>query len=99
MAYPLENEGVLTVVLERFQKHRLPRIMQIKCLVDDGCILNQFELNFLSKVLSDTQQYAHFTSTHKEFQSLFCRVTSLYDEITRKALDNEKKRQLNSQFH
>lgn len=92
MAYPLENKGVLTAVLVRFQKHRLPRIMDIKDLVDNGATLNQSDVKFLSKVLSDTQQYAHFVSTHHEFQNLFANVTSLYDEITRKALKNEKNR-------
>ena len=73
--------------------------MHIKGLVDDGGTLNNLEIRFLSRVLCDTQQYAHFVSTHKEFQTLFSHVTSLYDEITRKALDNEKKRQQSSQFH
>ncbi|MCU7817669.1 MAG: hypothetical protein KZQ57_02050 [gamma proteobacterium symbiont of Lucinoma myriamae] len=89
MAYPLENKGVLTVVLERFEKHRLPRVMHIKELVDNGGTLNQSDINFLSQVLHDTQQYAHFVSTHDEYQNLFSEVTSLYDQITRNALDNE----------
>lgn len=91
MAYPLENKGVLTVVLERFEKHRLPRIMDIKELVDNGGTLNQSDINFLSQVFHDTQQYAHFVSTHDEYQNLFSEVTSLYDQITRNALNNEGK--------
>lgn len=91
MAYPLENKGVLTVVLERFQKYRLPRIMSIKDLVDNGGTLNQSDIHFLSTVLHDTQQYAHFVSTHQEYQKLFSEVTSLYDKITRNALNNENK--------
>ena len=91
MAYPLENKGVLTVVLERFQKHRLPRIMQIKELVDNGATLNQSEIKFLSTVLHDTQQYAHFAETHEEYQKLFSEVTNLYNNITRNALKNEDK--------
>jgi len=91
MAYPLENKGVLTVVLERFQKHRLPRIMRIKNLVDNGGTLNQSDINFLSKVFHDTQQYSYFVSTHQEYQTLFSDVTSLYDKITKNALNNEAK--------
>ena len=89
MAHPLENKGVLTVALERFQKFHLPRIMDIKDLVDNGGKLGQSEINFLSEVFDDTRQYAHFVSSHKEFQSMFSHVTSLYDEITTKALRNE----------
>ena len=91
MAYPLENKGVLTVVLERFQKHRLPRIMRIKDLVDNGGTLNQSDIYFLSKVFHDTQQYSYFVSTHHEYQTLFSDVTSLYDKITKNALNNEAK--------
>ena len=91
MAYPLENKGVLTVVMERFQKHRLPRIMRIKDSVDNGGTLNQSDINFLSQVFHDTQQYSHFVSTHQEYQNLFSDVTSLYDKITKNALNNEAK--------
>lgn len=91
MAYPLENKGVLTVVMERFEKQRLPRIMRIKDLVEHGSTLNQSDIIFLSKVFHDTQQYAYFVSTHNEYQNLFSNVTSLYDKITRNALNNEAK--------
>lgn len=91
MITPLDNKGVLTVVLERFQELHLPRIMHIKELVDDGNRLSQSEINFLDEVFDDTRQYAHFVSSHKEFQKLFSRVTSLYDEIATKALSNEAK--------
>ena len=91
MAYPLENKGVLTVVMERFEKHRLPRIMGIKSLVDDGNTLSDSDVQFLGTVLNDTKQYAHFVSSHNEYQKLFSHVVSLYDDITMKALDNENK--------
>ena len=91
MAYPLENKGVLATVMERFEKQRLPRIMDIKGSVDDGNTLNQSEIRFLGEVFKDTKQYAHFVSTHHEFNHLFSQVTSLYDEITTKALSNENR--------
>ena len=91
MTHLLENEGVLTVVLERFQKIHLPRIMNIKDSVDNGGKLNQSEIMFLSEVFKDTQEYAHFVSHHHEFENLFSHVTSLYDEIATKALNNEGK--------
>ena len=91
MAYPLENKGVLSVVMERFEKHRLPRIMDIKDLVNNGDKLSQSDIKFLSEVFKDTKQYAHFVSTHHEFNNLFSRVTSLYDEIATKALSNENR--------
>ena len=91
MAYSLENKGILTVVMERFEKHRLPRIMDIKSLVEDGNRLSDSDIKFLSIVLNDTKQYANFVSSHNEYQNLFSHVASLYDEITMKALNNENR--------
>ena len=90
MAYALENQGVLTTVFERFEKYRLPRIIQIKDMVDKGGRLNKSDIQFLGEVLSNTRQYSHFVSNHSEYQRLFSHVTNLYNEITTKALDNER---------
>ncbi|MCU7835437.1 MAG: hypothetical protein KZQ83_09290 [gamma proteobacterium symbiont of Taylorina sp.] len=89
MAYPLENKGVLSVVMERFEKQRLPRIMDIKELVDGGDKLNQSDIKFLGEVLNDTKQYAHFVSSHHEYHNLFSHITNLYNNIISKALNNE----------
>lgn len=91
MAYPLENNGVLTVVMEHFEKQSLPRILSIKSLVERGDTLNQSDISFLSQVFRDTQHYAHFVSTHQEYQNLFSDVTCLYKKIVKNALDNETK--------
>lgn len=90
MAYDLEKKGTLQVVLERFEKKRLPRVMKIKQQVDDGQVLITDDLDFLAEVLKDTQQYAHFVTEHDEYKQLFSKVTHLYHEITTKALENEK---------
>ena len=90
MTHPLDKQGTLQIVLERFQKQHLPRILEIKKLVDSGKKLNESEIHFLSEVIRDTQQYASFVSTHEEFKELFSHVCSLYDEIATKALNNEK---------
>jgi len=90
MTYSLEKEGVLQVVMERFEKKRLPRIMQIKELVDNGELLPSGDIDFLEEVLKDTQEYAHFVSEHDEYKKLYSKITHLYHEITEKALNNEQ---------
>jgi hypothetical protein len=92
MYYSLEQQGVLEVVMERFEKHRLPRILDIKTMVDRGEVLSKLDIEFLEQVCRDTQQYKHFVDGHPEFQQLYARVAHLYDEIARKALENENKR-------
>ncbi|MEN8180816.1 MAG: hypothetical protein ABFS39_19670 [Pseudomonadota bacterium] len=90
MNHSLEKEGVLAVVLERFEKQRLPRVLDIKKIIDEGGTLSNSDINFLDEVLSDTKQYAGFVEKHPEFRDMFARVSHLYNEITKKALENEK---------
>ncbi len=91
MFLSLENEGVLATVLERFEKHRLPRIIDIKKQVDQGGTLNEYDIEFLEEVLYDTKQYQPFVEDHAEYRDLFARTVHLYHEITSKALENEKR--------
>ena len=91
MSYPLEQQGVLAAVMERFEKQRLPRILDIKTIVDQGGTLGDLEIAFLEEVLKDTQQYKHFVDGHPEFQELYARMAHLYEQITEKALRNEQK--------
>jgi hypothetical protein len=91
MYYSLEQKGVLEVVMQRFEKQRLPRIMDIKKMVDRGEVLCKLDIDFLEEVCRDTQQYKHFVDAHPEFQKLYASVAHLYDEIAKKALDNENK--------
>jgi hypothetical protein len=90
MYYSLEREGVLEVLMERFEKQRLPRILDIQKIVDRGEVLCKYDIKFLEEVCRDTQQYKHFVDEHPEFQKLYACVAHLYDEIAKKALENEK---------
>ena len=89
MKSPLDQPGVLAVVLERFQKQRLPRILDIKESVDRGETLDDFDIEFLEQVFEDTRQYEPFVDEHPEFQKLFATVAHLYHTIASEALDNE----------
>jgi len=91
MYYSLEQEGVLEVLMERFEKQRLPRILDIKKMVDRGEALCKMDITFLEEVFRDTQQYKQFVDEHPEFQKLYANVAHLYDEIAKKALENENK--------
>ena len=46
---------------------------------------------FLKEVLTDTERYKGFVDKHPEFQDLYTRVVHLYEQITERALENEKK--------
>jgi hypothetical protein len=91
MYYALKQKGVLAVLIERFEKQRLPRILDIKKMVDRGEVLSKLDIKFLEEVFHDTQQYKQFVDEHPEFQKLYAGVAHLYDEIAKKALENENK--------
>ena len=86
-----ENEGILLALLERLEKTRLPRALEIKERVDQGSVLSESEMDFLQRIISDAQEYQHYTEQRPDLQALFTRGVSLYFEIVQKAVENEKK--------
>ena len=90
MHYSLEEKGVLEAVMERFEKQRLPRVLDIKEKVDQGGTLSEPDIDFLEEVFTDTKRYKQFVDNHPEFQELYTRVVHLYERLTDQALENEK---------
>ena len=88
----MKDKMIMNTLLERFQKQRLPRLLDIKKAVDQGDKLGNFDMEFLEEVFSDTRQNQHYLeAADDELKSLFMKALSLYNEITKKALENEQK--------
>ena len=87
---PSKDDGVIAVLIERFNKERLPRVLRLKERVDSGEKLSDMDINFLQEVFKDANHVLPLGDRRPEYQDLMTRVIRLYHEITEQALKNEQ---------
>jgi len=90
MTNPVDDAGVIQVLLYRFNEQRLPRALLMKEKVDRGETLEKFEVDSLADILTDVRALHPLLERHPEYEELISKALSLYKEITEKALANEK---------
>jgi hypothetical protein len=86
-----KDAAIIQVLLKRLNEERLPHALKLKTKVDRGEQLTDFDMEFLSKVFEDAGAARKLADRHPELQDLVARVTALYGDITRKALENAQK--------
>jgi ATP-dependent helicase/DNAse subunit B len=87
---PSKDEGVIAVLIERFNKERLPRMLRLKEKVDSGEKLGDLDISFIQEVFKDANHVLPLGDRHPEYQNLIAKVIRLYHEITEQALKNEQ---------
>ena len=91
MSDPPDDTGTVQALIERLVKFRLPRAMEIKQHVDTGGVLSDSEIDFLRLALADARDATKFVTRHPDLHTLGTQVVQLYDEIVRKAMENEQR--------
>jgi hypothetical protein len=85
------DRGVAQVLLMRLEAERLPYALKLKAKVDRGEPLSDFDARFLKRVLQESGEARRLAEKLPQYQQVVTQMTQLYDEITRKGLENERK--------
>ncbi len=83
--------GLLSVLVERLEKQRLPHALALKQKVDDGGTLDDYDIDFFKEVFADAANVGPLIQRHPEYIELAGKLTHLYQQITEKAVENQQK--------
>ena len=83
--------AVIYALIERFEKQRLPRLLEIKNRVDGGGLLTEIDIQFMFEIANDAQRSKRLIDRHPEWHSFCAEVIHLFEEVMEKALENETK--------
>jgi hypothetical protein len=89
---PTSAQGLIEVLMQRFEAEHLDRILALKRSVCDGQPLTDYEQDFLEDVCREAMDSKPLVDRFPEYQPLYARVVGLYHEITSQALENEQRR-------
>jgi hypothetical protein len=90
MSTTTDDQGTIVALLERFRLQRLPATLALKDKVDSGEKLGDSDLDFLAQVFDDLRDVTPILARHPELAELAGKISTLYKEITSKALANEQ---------
>ena len=85
-----KEEGIALTLLNRLNEVRLPRTLAIKEQVDRGEPLSDSEIAFLERVFEEAIANQSQWEKHPELSEIISKLAALYNDITTKALENEK---------
>lgn len=91
MEEPEDELGTIYALIERLEKQKLPLLLELKERVDKGETFSESDIQFMTQITLDAQWGKLSIDRHPEWQKICAEVIHLYEEITEKAKENEKK--------
>jgi hypothetical protein len=86
-----KDKGLIMVLLERFNKHRLPRALALKKKVDSGEVLDDYDHKYIKELQKDSSEVMLIIERNPEYKDLAANIINLYKEIIEKDMENRKK--------
>ena len=86
-----KDKGIIFMLLERFNKQRLPRALDLKKRVDSGELLGEFDHQFLKEVFADASKIKQLVDRNPEYREIYEKGYNLWKGIIDKDLENQKK--------
>ena len=86
-----EGLGGIGVILDALESQQLPRAIDLMDKVEQDGRLDSIDIGFLERLLTDIEELKPWLTRYPEYQDLVARAIDLYDAITTRALENEKR--------
>ena len=86
-----KDKGVIFVLLDRFNKQRLPRALEFKIIVDSGEPLNKSDQLYIKNVMAEARKIEQIVERNPEYRELYDEAVKLWKEIIDKDKENQKK--------
>jgi hypothetical protein len=91
--------GVIYALIERFEKQRLPRLLELKSMVDQGEVLSEWDIQFMYQITHDAQQSKQLIDRHPEWHKFCAEVIHLYEEAAERRWKTKRSHSLKPKHH
>ena len=85
-----KDKGMIMVLLERFNKQRLPRALAMKKKVDSGELLDDYDHKYIKELQKDASQTMLIIERNPEYKELAAKIINMWNEIVEKDIENQK---------
>jgi hypothetical protein len=86
-----KDKGLIMVLLERFNKQRLPRALALKKKVNSGELLDDYDQKYIKELQKDSSEVMLIIERNPEYKDLAANIINLYKEIIEKDTENRTK--------